>query len=360
MNKIFYLLIFLFLHFFLFSTTVFHTYKNDFHKNNHKTINDLLQKKENFSKGNENYFHEAQFAKQGITIFTFVTFNNSVFGENDCKLNCIITFKNGETYVFDQDYSSKEVKIHDGNFHIQFGKKNYLRINKDVYAIKIDNKDIHLSLNYHYSNNGFIFGDGKVQLSKKKFLGFSQPIIGAQVQGKLKYQEQNISLDGWGSVDHDFNNVSPIDNPRLWRSFWFYEKKYAIIIHTFILPDGRQIDRMVFCKDGQIVSHYINQGLNTKKKFIDQESQIDFPAEYAINYQNDSEHVKAEIKYLEFTNKVQAFAHLPPLVHKIVAMAVGEMWGLRFWARGKFTIQINGRTEEFQLTGLGNYVDVVK
>src|SRR4030042_2936205 len=85
------------------------------------SVSSLMQSKYMGDKRwNENYFHEAQFPEQGITIFTNIIFSNSFFDKKSIKFNCIITFKNQTKYVLNQDYATNEVIAEKEGFSIKF------------------------------------------------------------------------------------------------------------------------------------------------------------------------------------------------------------------------------------------------
>ena len=76
----------------LFSVENFKGYSSKNSPPVYSIISLLESKYEKDSRWNENYFHDAQFPEQGITIFTNIIFSKAFFGEKGCKFNCIITF----------------------------------------------------------------------------------------------------------------------------------------------------------------------------------------------------------------------------------------------------------------------------
>lgn len=308
---------------------------------------------------NENYFHEAQFPDQDITIFTNIIFSNSFFDKKSCKFNCIITFKNQTKYVLNQDYATKEIISEKEGFSIKFGK-NFIELKENNYKIHVEDKNINLNLDYAICNPPHIFGDGIVTVDSRSFLAFCQPIVGANIKGNLEYEGKNISLNGRGSVNHDYNVIAPIKTPRKWRSFWLYNDKYSIIIHTVILLDNTQIDRIIIYKDNILLKSFLNTGLETKNFVYDEKTKFSYPVTYHILHKNEQgDELEGELNFTNFTDKIQIFENLSPLLYSIVSLAVGELYAYRFWSSANFKIKINNVEEVIKINGIGNYVDKV-
>ena len=350
--------IFLFINLLLFSREHFKGYSSKKNSQPVYSVASLLESKYTKDpKWNENYFHEAQFPDQGITIFTNIIFSKSFIGKKGCKFNCIITFDNKEKYTFNKDYGPDDFSVDKQSFLIKFGS-NYIELKGNNYSVHLQNKDINLKLDYKICNLPCIFGDGIVMIDSKSYLAFSQPIIGAYVSGDLQYKDKNIKLKGRGSVDHDFNVVPPIKTPRKWRSFWFYNDKYSISIHTVILTNKTQIDRVTIFKDGNILKSFLNTGLQSKKYLYDNKTNFTYPTVYSINYiDNEGDEIRANINLNKLTDKIQVFEYLSPVVHSIVSLAVGELWAYRFWSDAEFMIKVDNKKEVIKIKGIGNYVD---
>jgi len=311
-------------------------------------------------KCDENYFHEAQFADLGITVFTNIIFSKTFMDKNDCKIHCIITFKDKDKYVFNEDFN-KENFVSDGSkFYIKFGNNSYIKYENNVYKLHVSNDRINLNLNYEVVSPPQIFGDGIVSINSRNYLAFSWPVVGAKVRGELLYNNEKIILSGRGSIGHDYSHVAPINNPRKWRSFWFYNDKYTVHVHTIVFTDGSQIDRVAIYKDNKLIKYFLNSGLK-QYNYINDYNNFSYPTRFDINFtdeKNDS--ITASIHLKEITDKIQAFAHLTPTIHKIAALAVGEMWAYRFWTDADVTFRINGIDETIRIKGIGNYVDTDK
>ncbi|MBN2545139.1 MAG: hypothetical protein JXB50_05030 [Spirochaetes bacterium] len=311
-------------------------------------------------KCNENYFHEAQFPDLGITIFTNIIFSKTFMDKNDCKLHCIITFKDKERYVFNEDFNKENFYSSNDKFNIRFGSKCYIKYENNIYRMHIENNKLSLNLNYEVVSPPQIFGDGIISINSRNYLGFSWPVVGAKVHGALNYNNEKITLKGRGSIGHDYSHVAPINNPRKWRSFWFYNDKYTVHVHTIVLTDGSQIDRVAIYKDNKLVKYFLNSGL-IQSDYIKDNNNFSYPTQFIINFTDEkNDTIRASIQLKGITDRIQAFAHLTPTVHKIAAMAVGEMWAYRFWSVMHISFTINGINESIRITGIGNYVDTDK
>jgi len=343
-----------------FNLEYFRGYSDDSEKTTY-SIESLLKLKYSTSeKCDENYFHEAQFPDLGITIFTNIIFSKTFMDKNDCKIHCVITFKDKEKLVFNEDFNKEKLVSESSKFYIKFGNNNYIRYENNVYKLHVSNEKINLNLNYEIISPPQIFGDGIVSINSRNYLAFSWPVVGARVRGELVCNNENISLDGRGSVGHDYTRVAPINNPRKWRSFWFYSDKYTVHVHTIVLTDGSQIDRIAIYKDNKLMKYFLNSGLK-QCGYIKDNNNFSYPTQFNINFtdeKNDS--ITASIHLKEITDKIQAFANLSPGIHKIAAMAVGEMWAYRFWTDADISFRINGVDETVRIKGIGNYVDTDK
>lgn len=322
------------------------------------SVTSLMQSKFiNNKRWNENYFHEAQFPEQGITIFTNIIFTNSLFDKKSCKLNCIVTFKNQTRYVFNQNYDRDEIIAKKEGFSIKF-KENYIELKGNNYKIHIEDQNFNLNLNYEIINPPHIFGDGTITINSKNFLAFCQPIVGAYVTGNMHYKEKNIVLNGRGSVNHDYSVIAPIKTPRQWRSFWLYNDKYSIVIHTFVLLDNTQIDRVIIYKDNKLLKSFLNTGMKLDNMILDEKTNFSYPVSYTISYKDElGDEIQANINLTNITDKIQVFEYLSPLVYSVVCLAVGELYNYRFWARADINLKVNNEHEIIKITGIGNYVD---
>jgi hypothetical protein len=235
---------------------------------------------------------------------------------------------------------------------------NFIELNDNNYKIHIEDKNLNLNLNYKITNPPHIFGDGIITINSRNFLAFCQPIVGAYVDGNMQYKNKNFELNGRGSVNHDYSVIAPIKTPRQWRSFWLYNDKYSIIIHTFILPDNTQIDRIIIYKDNKLFKSFLNTGLQTYNVIHDKETNFKYPTTYAISYKDDlGDKIQAKISFKSFTDKIQIFEHLSPLLHSVVSLAVGEFYNYRFWSKADIILKINDNQEEIKINGLGCFVD---
>ena len=325
------------------------------------SVASLMQSKYmNDKRWNENYFHEAQFPELGITIFTDIIFTNSLFDKKGCKLNCIITFKDNVKYVFNKNYERDEIIAKKEGFSIKF-KENFIKLNGNNYKIHIEDNNINLNLNYEICNPPHIFGDGIITINSRNFLAFCQPIVGAYVKGDMNYQGKNIKLNGRGSVNHDYNVIAPIKTPRQWRSFWLYNDQYSIVIHTFILLDKTQIDRIIIYKDNKLLKSFLNTGLEIGNMICDKKTNFNYPLSYKISHKDElGDEIHVNINLNSISDKIQIFEHLSPVVRSIVTLAVGEFYNYRFWSKADIKLKINNNSETIKINGIGNYVDAAE
>lgn len=342
------------------SVEFFKGYKSD--KSQNYSILSLLKSKylEDDAKWNENYFHEAQFPEQGITIFTNIIFSKAFIDKKGCKFNCIITFDDEANYSYDKDYSSEELTFSRKGFAISFDQ-NSIKLDGNNYILTINNEDINLSLNYKIINPPQIFGDGVIAIDSKNFIAFTEPIIGAHVSGNLAYKNKNIALQGRGSVGHDYNQVTPIKNPRKYRSFWLYNDNYSVNIHSIELTNKEQIDRISIYNNGTLLKSFLNTGLSIDDYTHDKTVNFKYPKKYTIDHKDKTgNEIKATINYRKATNRIEVFEKLSPAIRKLVTLAVGEMWIYRFWADATFSLKIDEKQENFTIKGIGSYLDTTK
>lgn len=352
--------LFLLLPIFINSLEVFKGYSPKDKKSVYSVASLLESKYEKNSRWNENYFHDAIFPDKGITIFTNILFYNGVFNNNASKFNCVITFDKEEKYVFDKEYNIDDYQIHEKGFRIDFDK-NHIELKDNIYILHVEDEKINLDLEYKIINPPNIFGDGIITIDNKSHLAFSEPISGAIISGNLKYDGEIIALKGRGSVSHDYNVLSVLKNPTKWRSFWLYNDEYSVNIHTVILTDGTQVDRVVIFKDNKLVKNFLNTGLVEKNYIEDKETEFSYPSYYTIDHtDNEGDSIKARIYTKGITDKIQVFEGLSPALHSLVVLVVGEMWAYRFWSDANIEINVNGNSKNIKISGIGNFVDTDK
>ena len=352
---------FLFCCFFLGSIEFFEGYHSSLSSSGYSVESLLGLKYTKKSKWYENYFHEAQFPAEGMTIFTNVIFSNTATESKGCKVNVIITFADRQKYTLNVDYDTERIIVAESGFSIKFDNENYIKLNGNNYLCRIKNRDISLELDYKIVNPPFVFGNGKVLIDSKKLLVYSQPVAGAEVSAKLIYRGQEFLLNGRGSVDHDFNLIPPKNNPTQWRSFWLYNENYTVIMHTFIYRKKTQIDRILVYKNGRLYKHFINTGMEYGSRYFDEKTGFTYPKKYLVNYTDgEGDNINMSVSYNSTTDIICVFDNLSPALHRIVAAFVGEMWAYRFWADAEISLTIDGKSESFTINGLGNYIDTTK
>ena len=306
----------------------------------------------------ETYFHEAQFPENRITIFTHITISEFFGFESGCKFNIIITFPDQKKYVFQKDYTFKQFTLKKDPFYLKCSA-NYLKLDNNNYKIYLENEDIVLNLNYKISNPPYRFGDGIIRLDLWNFLSYSQPVSGAHVSGLLKHKQKEYKLKGRGSINHDYNKIEPLKQPRHWRSFWLYNDEYSANIDTIILPySNKQIDRLIIFKNNKYFCANINIGLRCENYRDDKPNNFQYPTNFIFNFTDISgKKISANIQHVEFTDKIKMFDYLSPFFAKIVRFFVKDIWVYRFWAKAQFEIITpNGNKKVIPLYGLGNYV----
>ena len=339
---------------------IFKGYDDNDSANNYSLLSLLESKYTNDSKWNENYFHDAIFPENGITIFTNIIFSNSFISKKGCKFHCIITFNDGTKYVFNKDYKENEYTTSKNKFLMTFDE-NKIELIDNNYYLKLKDDNINLTLKYEIKNPPHRFGSGIINIDSNNFLAFSQPIAGADVIGSIVYKDKSITLSGKGSLNHDYSVTAPLKNPLKWRSFWLYNDNYTILINTIILKDNTQVDRVIIYREGKILKSILNAGLKSYNYTIDKKNAFNYPQNFLINYSDkNGDNIIAQISFKEFTDKIQAFSHLSSFVHTVVSNTVGEMWVYRFWADASFKIKIGTLNETINISGIGNYVDVDK
>ncbi len=324
----------------------------------------LKMKYRDGSKWNENYFHEAQFQDQGIMIFTNIIFSGTFMGKKGCKLNSVITFSDGEKYSFNRDFGPDEFVINDDIFGIKLGDNGYARLLDDNnYVLSLDDpvNDVSMELTYRIINPPQIFGDGVVPIDGRNFLSYSQPVCGAIVSGVLHYHGKTIKLNGRGSIDHDYNCASPLLQPLKYRSFWLYNDMYSINIHTAILKNKDEIDRVSVFKNGILYKSFLNTGLEASDYSYDNSTKFSYPGSFTIDHTDSKgDSITAAIKVMKLTDKIQCFKELSTLVHAIVVRAVGEMWAYRFWVKAEFSLNVGNKVDTIKINGTCNYVDIAR
>jgi predicted secreted hydrolase len=167
---------------------------------------------------------------------------------------------NGEKVQKIYDYKRSDLIASKENANVKIGK-NYIKVdysnaNFTNYEIYLEEEDLGIHLNYKSKVKGWMPGEGYTEFGNLGEFGWVVAIPRADVDGKLKLNNQEIAVKGIGYHDHNwltFNLVRVVD-------YWYWGRVYSktfTIIYAYIKcnkkMDNYPINILMVAKDEEII-----------------------------------------------------------------------------------------------------------
>ena len=315
----------------------------------------------------EVWFHEMQFPEQGIIVIVNIQMHNLGISSGYC--DTYITVSGPEFgYLISQDSNDPEqVKIDPQGFGVSAGKQR-IELVGNTYRVRYQGQDIQGEFTYQPLTGSFQQGDGKVVFSKSgDFALHNFPIPWAKISGKLTVKGKTLDLNGVGSMNHDWQVLSPLRFMSMWRAFWLYTDDATVSMVRASAPDlnGQWSQRLMVAEPGRILfsSHdYVLEELDLAPV---PEGNIPMPRRFRVEAVHGDDWLKGEIKVTRIPEKVnilsdRLLANLPSIIGRLAELVADETWSYRFWCDFKFEFRVDGKTKTIQGAGTGNFVDIVK
>jgi hypothetical protein len=311
----------------------------------------------------EIWFHEMQFAEPGIIVIVDIQLHNLGFRSGYAGTFITVSDPAGN-YVIDFEHTidPAEVKIDPQGFGITAGQHR-IELTGQEYHVKYRGKTIQGDFTYQPLTGSFQQGDGK-QVFKKSgnFVRYNFPIPWAKITGTVTYNGKTVKLSGMGSMNHDWQILSPTRYMGDWRAAWFYTPEATVSIVRASSPDlnGEWSQRLMVAEPGKILfsSH--------EYKFEDLDPEpvaggpVPCPRRYRVEAKAGEDWLKGEIKVTRIAEKKNILEDYPLLFRKLSSLLVAETWSYRFWCDFNFELRLDGQTRTIAGTGAGNYISSVK
>ncbi|HUT54238.1 MAG TPA: hypothetical protein VM658_12690 [bacterium] len=310
----------------------------------------------------EVWFHEMQFREPGIIVIVNVQMHNLGVSSGYC--DSYITVSSPELgYVGDFSSSSpEEVKIDPEGFGISTGAAR-LELRAGVYRVRFTGKDIQGDFTYTPLVGSYQQGDGMVRFTKSdEFVRHNFPIPWARISGRLTVKGKTRELAGVGSLNHDWQQLSPLRYMSEWRAFWFYTDDATVSMVRASAPDldGRWSERLMVAEPGRILFSSHDYTLTELDPAAAPEGGVMLPRRFRVEARAGDDWLTGEIKVTRVAESKNVLAEYPYLFRKLAEMVADETWSYRFWCDFKFEFHEDGETRSIAGTGTGNFVNSVK
>ena len=310
----------------------------------------------------EVWFHEMQFAEQGIIVIVNVQMHNLGLGSGYCDIGITVSDPSGNIYLERSSLDPDEVKIDPEGFGITVGPHR-IELLGNTYHVKYQGKSIQGDFMYQIKTGSFQQGDGKVVFKQSgDWVMHNFPVPWADITGTLTYNGKTLKLRGAGSMNHDRQVLSPTRYMSNWRALWLYTPDATVSIVRANAQDmsGRWSQRVMVAEPGKILfsSH--------DYKFLDLDlkpvagCKVPCAMRYHVEAVDGDNWLKGEIKVTRIQEKKNILEDYPAIFRKLAALVVAETWSYRYWCDCKFEFRMDGKTRTIQGTGTGNYVSSLK
>ncbi len=310
----------------------------------------------------EIWFNEMQFPKEGILVT--VTYQLHNLGISRRYLDTGITVSDPATGLhlekihFDPD----QVRIDAQGFGIGAGNGR-IELQKDRYRLMFSGKQIQADFTCQILAPSFQQGDGKIVFPESgDFVRYNFPIPWAKITGRLTYNGKTFDLSGVGSMNHDWQVLSPTRYPSEWRGFWIYADTATISIVMNSSKDlaEKWTQRLMVAEPGKI--------LFSSHEFKYRESEllpvpgglVPCPRKFLIEAVHGQDRLTGEIRVSQIQEKSNVLAAYPKLFQQLSKLLVAETWSYRFWVDYEFQFTQDGKTREIKGRGAGNYISSIK
>jgi hypothetical protein len=311
----------------------------------------------------EVWFHEMQFAEPGIIVIVNIQLHN--LGVRSGYAGTFITVSDpAGNYFVDSEpaLDPAQVKIDAQGFGLSAGPHRIELVGNE-YHVKYRGKLIQGDFTYQPLTGSFQQGDGRqVFQPSGDFVRFNFPIPWARITGTVTYHGRTKKLDGVGSMNHDWQVLSPTRYMSDWRAAWLYTPEATVSIVRATSPDlnGRWSQRLMVAAPGRILfsSHdYTFQELDPEPVAG---APVPCPKRFRVEAVAGEDWLKGEIQVTRIAEKKNILEDFPYLFRKMASLLVAETWSYRFWCDFRFELRLDGQTRTIAGAGTGNYVSSVK
>jgi hypothetical protein len=310
----------------------------------------------------DTWFHELQFKESGIIVTLTVQLNNLGISHGYAETALTVSDADSGLLVEVTHISPDQVKIDEKGFGISAGDTR-IELRGDKYYFRSRGKDLQAEFTYQILTPSFQQGNGAILFEKSSdFVRYNFPIPWAVVEGTLTYNGKTLQLKGFGSMNHDWQDLLPTRYMSDWRGFWMYteDATIGIVLCSASGLEGKWVQRLVVAERGKILfsSHdYTFTELETQPV---PGANVPMPRRFRVIAEHGDERLTGEIKVTRIQEKEEILKKYPTLFRKVAEMLVNETWSYRFWMDFKFEFIQAGKSRIIAGKGTGHYVDSVE
>ncbi len=310
----------------------------------------------------EVWFHEMQFPDEDIIVI--VNFQTHNLGWSRGYIDTYITYSDPTSglLVDNIQVGPEDVKIDETGFGISAGDKR-IELEGDHYRIRWHGEKIQADLTYKILVPSFQQGDGTMRFEgTDDFVKYNFPIPWAEVEGKITIEGKTHELKGWGSMNHDWQVLSPTRFMSDWRALWLYTDDATVSVVRCTAEDfkGEWVQRLMVAERRKVLfsSHdYTFEELDFKPV---PGSNVPCPSRFRLEAVHGDDRIKGEIRVTGIQEKKEILGEFPSFFRQMAKLFVDETWSYRFWVDYNFEFHQEGKTRRINGRGTGNYVSSVK
>jgi len=310
----------------------------------------------------EVWFHEIQFPDTGAMIIVNFQRHNISLRKGGAEAYLTYSAPGRPDAMDRMSLGPDQIKFDPQGFGISFGNSR-VELKGDQYIIKYRGETIQADITYDILVPSFQQGDGMLRFTKSgDFVRYNFPIPWATATGTITIGGKTQKLNGHGSMNHDYQILSPTRVMGDWRALWLYGENETISVVRCSSPDldGKWIQRLMVAEKGKILfsSHdYKFEDLGTIKI---EGSNVPCAAGFKLSVEHGGDWLRGEVKVTSVQEKGELLQYLPSLMKRIADLIVEETWTYRFWCDYEFEFSIDGQVRTIKGKGTGNYVASVE
>jgi len=310
----------------------------------------------------EVWFHEMQFADQGLIVIVNIQMHNMGLGSGYCEAGISVSDPEGNYFYEYDSLTSKDVKIDPVGFGLTMGPHR-VELVGDKYYVKYQGAKIKAELVYRIKTGSFQQGNATVTFKQSgDWVMHNFPIPWAEISGAVTYNGKTLQLKGQGSMNHDRQVLSPTRYMSDWRAVWAYTPEATVSIVRASAPDlqGKWSQRLMVAEPGKILYSSNNYSFQN----LDYKPVPGFKVPCAMRYRVESiegqDWLKGEIRVTRIQEKRNVLSDYPAWFRALAKVVVSDTLSYRFWCDFDFEFKLDGKTRAIRGTGTGNFVSSVK
>ncbi len=308
----------------------------------------------------EIWFHDLIFEQEGIIFNMNFHMHNLGISRGYCDVFAMVSDPSSEELVLDKKtFSPGDVNVDKKGFGITAGP-NRIELVGDRYRIKVDGPQLKAEFSYKPLAGSYRLGDGYVLFKNSDdFTRHSMPLPWAEVSGTLSYNGKTHQLKGYGSLNHEWQRLSPSRYMSRVRVMYLYTENEAIRISRVSSRDldGQWVQALLIADRERVIfsSHDFKfEQLDVKPV---PGAKVNCPRRFKVSAIHGDDRLEGEIVVKSIQEKKNILGDHNVVFQQIATLLINETWSYRFWADYDFTLVVDGESRKISGKGAGNFLD---